>query len=211
MGTYTGEAIAKMLAKQLTDPGNILWSKAEYLYPAINEAQNTILFLRPDSNSKTAEFTLMQSPTQNIPDDGFRFLNLTRNIGGKPIRKIERKDINELIPDWTTEETATEVLFYIFDIDNPMYFSIYPTPSVATIKAELVYAARPAVVADDSDKITLPDSYIAPIIEWVLFRCLSAPTARVSQAAADSHNSNFYNLLGLKRQNDSDIYVKTGK
>lgn len=209
MGTYTGASLAAILAKQLTDPGNILWTKNDYLYPAINEAQNTILFLRPDANSTTTEITLTPSPIQTLPVGGFRFLALNRNVGGKPIRKIDRKVISELIPDWTTETTTDDVLFVIFDDENPTRFSIYPTPGNDTMKAELVYAAKPTDVVSDSDTISLPDSYVAPIIEWTLYRCLSSPTAGINQAAAATHMNNFYQLVTGKNTVDAIIKQKT--
>ncbi len=205
---HTGLEIADMLGELLVDSGHIVWPKDTVLFPAITEAQNTIIFLRPDANPKTVVLALAQTVGQTIPADGVRFLNLTRNIGGKAIRKVDRDALNELIPGWTIETTDSRVEHYVFDLENPMAFSVYPTPSVGTLQAELVYAAKGTAIVSDAGTLSIADTFLAPMLEWVLYRCLIAPTSGQNAALAMQHNANFFNLLGLKRQNDIDIIQK---
>ncbi|MBI9090717.1 MAG: hypothetical protein JEZ12_15985 [Desulfobacterium sp.] len=214
MGTYTGDAIAQMIAEQLTDSGNVIWPEMDIIYPAITEAQNFIVFLRPEASSSVVPFTCAAgSCKQEIPATGLAFLDVTRNLGlngttpGKPIKKIPKAVLDDSVPGWTIEETTDRIQQYVFEPENPRFFWVYPTPSVA-LQVELSQSLVPAPVASGTDTISLPDTYITPILEWVKAVCLLMPSAGTNTNLGLQHQAAFYTMLGVKRQTDETTEQK---
>jgi len=210
MATYTAGDIVLILGQQLHDVGQDIWTEA-LLLNYISEAQNQIALLRPDAIAAIESFVLEQSAKQSIPAGGVRLLDCIRNLGpggttpGRHIKKVSRDEIDGYIPDWTSAQTATEITHYIFELETPRVFWVYPTPSIATLTVELSYAKAPATVSTTSDIIGLDNIYISPIIEWVLYRCLSMQAKGGNPSFALQHMSAFYTALGSKNQTDQAL------
>lgn len=195
----TGNTIVSKLKQYLQDPDGIVWGDV-YLN-AVNESLKTIAMLRPDSTAKTIEFTLIAGKyTQFIPADGARLLYVTRNIAtGKPIRLLKREALNELGSLWAPQ-AVTEIDHYIYDLENPTSFGIFPVPDSA-LKIELVYSVIPSDIGL-SDIAIVPDQYISPVIEYCLYRLYEMETELRNRQKAASHLAACYNVLGIKLQNE---------
>jgi len=197
----TGADLLTTLKSLLLDPDNGVWSETLKI-AFVNEAMNTIVSLRPDSTATTAEVTLTaDTPKQVIPATGAKFLDLIRNVGGRAIVKTDRVALGKIFPDWPTQ-TGTAINYYMFDPENPSSFWVFPTPSSA-ISVEMVYSGSPTVFTALVSSLGLPDIYIAPITEYVLYRCLNMQSAGQNTEKASMHLQNFYTAIGAKTQGDA--------
>lgn len=208
---YTAIEVAEQLGEQLNDTDFETWGKEDVIFPKINEAQLLIGLLRPDALSTIANVTLAASLLQSAPTGSLRILDITRNLGvggatpGKPIRKIDRRVINETIPSWTTATTATRIEHFILDPEHPKRFSVYPTPSIATLQVEMIHSAAPTKIDKDGDALSVGDDFLPALLEWVLYRVLSNPAAGADAQMAITHRNNLFNMLGVKWQSDQAI------
>jgi hypothetical protein len=195
----TGAFLTSLLKQYLQDPEGIVWGSM-YL-AVINESLKTIAMLRPDATATTTELTLTPNKySQSIPVDGARLLYITRNITtGKPIRLLKRESLNELGDVWTPQ-TVTSIEHYIYDVENPTKFGVYPVPDSA-LKIEIIYSALPPNITDSGIAI-INDIYLSPILEHCLYRLYETETERISRDKANMHLTNCYNLLGIKLQNE---------
>jgi len=210
MATYTAANLITILGQQLHDVGQDIWTEA-LLLTYLSEAQSQIALLRPDSTAVIESFALAETAKQDIPSGGFRFLDCVRNLGvggiipGRHIKKITRDEIDGYYPEWTSEESAVEIKRYIFEIESPRVFWVYPTPSVATLTIELSYSKAPAVLPNTDVVISLDDIYISPILEWTLYRALSMEAKGASVNLASQHQQAFYTALGVKSKSDETL------
>jgi len=195
----TGNTVVAILKQYLQDPDGIVWGDV-YLN-AVNESLKTIAMLRPDSTANTIELTLVANKyTQFIPADGARLLYITRNIAtGKPIRLLQREALNELGNLWTPQ-AVNDIDHYIYDIENPTAFGVFPVPDSA-LTVELVYSVIPSDIGL-LDTAIVPDQYISPVVEYCLYRLYEIETERINRQKAASHLAACYNVLGIKLQNE---------
>ncbi|MCP3941617.1 MAG: hypothetical protein GY710_09070 [Desulfobacteraceae bacterium] len=197
--TIFSDIITDDIEQQLNDVDQVIWTN-ETLFKYVTEAQNAVILLGVDANIVTAEFILEQSATQTIPGGGVRFIDIPRNVAGGPVRKIEKKIMDEVVPGWMIETTETGIEHYMFEEEKPTAFWIYPTPSVGTLKIELSYARAVELITKVEDPITLSDIYIPAIKEYLLWRCMSMENENMAMGLATQHLQNFYTLLGKKYQ-----------
>jgi len=199
----TGAELLATIKGLLLDPDDGVWS--ETLKVAfVNEAMNTIVSLRPDATAKTETVSLVaDTPKQSIPTTGARFLDLVRNIGGRAITKMERSVLGKIFPSWPTH-TSDAIEVYMFDPENPTAYWVFPTPNAA-LSVELVYAGSPTVFTAAATSISLSDIYIAPITEYVLYRCLNMQSAGQNTQKASEHLANFHRTIGVQAQTAASL------
>lgn len=213
MATCTAGDLISILGQQLHDVGQDVWTEA-LLLTYLSEAQNQIALFRPDATAVTENFTLATAAKQELPSGGVRFLDCIRNLGangttpGRHIRKITRDEIDGYYPSWTSDTTSDEIKRYIFEVETPRTFWVYPTPSVALV-VELSHSKAPAQLVSGSDLLSLDDIYISPVLEWTLYRCLSMEAKGASVNLALQHMQAFYQALGVKTQSDQILVRAT--
>jgi len=196
-----GPELLNKLGTLLFDPDGDVWNNDEKT-SAVNEAINTIVLLRPDAAAVTESTALTaDTPKQSIPSTGLRFLDIVMNTGGAPVRKIKREVLNETIPAWTTT-TGSAIKHVMFDEENPKIFWVYPVP-LTGFSVELTFAKKITEFTSKATSLGLDDIYIAPIIEYVLHRCLGMPGKGSDMGKSARHLSNFYNALGVKHKADA--------
>ena len=204
----TGAEYLTTIRSLLLDPDNGVWSD-DLKVAFINEAINTIVSLRPDATAVTETVALVaDTPKQSIPESGARFLDLVRNVPGKAITKTDRNVLGKMFPSWPTIN-ANEIEYYMFDEENPPSFWVFPTPSSA-ISVELVYAGSPAVFTAISNSLGLPAIYIAPITEYVLYRCLNMQSPGQNVQKSTTHLQNFYTAIGNQTQSTANLAALQG-
>jgi len=194
--------IIDRVSRILYDTTKVRWQEPE-LIDYINDAQMQVVLHRPDANSKNAAISLTTGNSkQTLPAGGIRFLRAVRNMGatgstpGKALTEVPRDLLDKEDIDWHTK-TGTEVLHYVFDDVDPKNFYVYPSVS-SSWQIEIVYSATPTTVTASTDTLDLPDEYINPIMDWVLFRCYSKNSkATGNQQRAMAHLQNFANELGV--------------
>lgn len=198
----TGSELLDDIGSLLFDDSNEVWDD-DLKTSFINEAIGLIVLFRPDATAVTETLTLTaDTPKQSIPSTGVRFLDLIRNIDGRPIRKIRREELNDCIPSWATTETSTAIEHFMFDEENPETFWVYPVPTSA-LDVEIVYSDAPTMITSGSTNIGISEIYLAPVKDYVLYRCLSMHTQGADAGRAAGYLNNFYTALGVKAQSDA--------
>ena len=200
--TTSGEELLTDIGSLLFDEEGEVWDddlKASFA----NEAIGLVVLFRPDATAVTETLALTaDTPKQTIPTTGVRFLDLIRNIDGRPIRKIKREEMNEAVPAWTTTETSTAIEHFMFDEENPETFWVYPVPTTA-LEVEIVYSDAPTEFTVDSASLGISDIYLAPVKDYIMYRCLSMHTQGADAGKAAGYLNNFYTALGVKAQSDA--------
>jgi hypothetical protein len=187
--------------KLLVDPTGVRWPDADLL-GWVGEAQLQVIAVRPDSNSKRADLTLVAGVEQSIPADGTRLLSVLQNVGGRVITLISRNELNSIDVNWPMASPRTAQRHYMFDADTPKVFEVWP-PAIAGSKARIAYAAVPAEVAATTDDLTLDDIYLPSLTDWVCYRAYETDSddpSDVSRAA--NHLAAFMQALTGKSQSD---------
>tara|TARA_R110002167_G_scaffold91458_1_gene246097 strand:- start:168603 stop:169268 length:666 start_codon:yes stop_codon:yes gene_type:complete len=182
-----------------------------------NDAVMAVVNRRPDANIANAPFiTEPAKSKQVIPSDGLRLIDVVYNtITGTPIRKAPRNQLDDQVVNWH-KSIGNTVLNYVFDERDPKTFYIYPQPASAA-SIEIIYSVAPAPVAIsnfDSDNTTLPidDSYLNPIVDFMLHRAYSKDADYAANAArATQHYQVFLSELGEKFQVDGSYNPKNNR
>lgn len=193
-------------SRTLFDVTQVRWPVSELLdYTTDGERQ--IVLVRPDAAPKNEPVRMVGGSRQQLPAGAARLLRVTRNMGsagttpGRAVRFVNREALDTENPDWHFANPGLSVQHFFHDNVDPTRFYVYPPVSgavgtPASLYLECIYSAIPAAVTATNQTLTLPDHYINPIVDWVLFRCYTkdASYAGNMQRAA-SHLSNFANAL----------------
>lgn len=210
MGSITGEAILIRAAVLLLDVQNKRW-RAEELLDWLNDGQRTVVFYRPDASTTISSFPLVTGTKQSLPTNGLRLVEVIRNMGvdgntpGKPIRFVNRDELDLLNPNWHTDAGVTEVDVYMYDGRAPKTFYVYPPQPAAPRQIEAAITFTPADVRVNgvngqtvSDAIVLDDIYQTGLVDYIIYRALAKDSAYQDVAKSQNHWQNFAQSLGIK-------------
>lgn len=211
MATVTVATIIGRCNKLLNDPDYVRWPKAE-LIGWFNDAQKAIVLVRPDAHTKNVEFSAVAGTKQALPTDALRLIDVPRNVGGKVIRYVARKALDDSYPEWHEDKTATKVDAFVYDERDPKTFYLYPG-CVAGTKVDLVYSVAPQEhsLAEVESTTTpavcdLDDIYINPLIDFVLYRAYSKDAEYAANTnLAQSHYQAYLQQLGDKTTVDGNM------
>lgn len=198
------QAIADRVGDLLLDEEHVRWPVAELIRWA-NESMGAILSRRPVALSRRTVHTLVEGTYQTIPDASSVLLDVVRNLGtsgttpGKPVRRSDRQQIDDIDPNWHTLTPANEVKQYAYDDRVPTVFYVYP-PSVAGLKVEILDAALPAEIDAITDNIDIAPEYMEAVVNYVCYRCNSKDSEFANAAVATAFYQAFEASLGIKNQ-----------
>ena len=183
------------------------WSNTE-LISWINDSQNVVAVFRPDACPGDAVVTLAAGTKQAIPTNGFRLLDVIRNIAsdgttpGRSIRIVNRDLLDSYEPDWHSATKQSTVKHFMYDERNPLVYHVYP-PVNSGVKLELLYAKYPAALTSTSDDLGVADSYMEFIVNYTLFKSYAKDAEYSNNAAlAGQYLQAASGLLGVKLQKD---------
>ena len=200
----TGEELLRDLSLLLYDESGETWDD-DLKASLVNEALGLIVLARPDASAVTESFIVTaNTPKQEIPATGIRFLDVIMNTDGAPVRKTTREALNDTVPAWTTT-TGAVIETFAYDEENPKTFWLQPVPASA-LSIELVYSNTPDTFTIDSNLIGISDIYLANIKDYVLGRCYAMSTNGADLDKSRAHMTTFYKVLGLKLE--SDVVMK---
>ena len=189
----------------LYDSSNIKWKEAEHLQ-ALNNGIKEICNLKPNTYVVTESATLAEGIEQTLPDGSFRLIEITRNMGvspgktsGKIIRRINRKVLDSINPDWGSATASAIVDYYMYNEYMPLKFEVSPPqPSTGFGFVQISCAKAPLEIAKDA-VIPIPDIYRGVLLDYLLYRAYSRDNDPDSNAQrAINHYSLFQMALGLK-------------
>lgn len=217
MGTITAGTIISKAQVIAQDTTAIRWPVIEWV-GWLNDAQREIAIIRPNSFTKIGNVTMTAGTKQSIPADGIQFLEFIRNMGaggtipGNAARKVDRRLMDSVTPDWhTSAKNSAVVQHYVFDPLSPKIFYVYPGSTGGTIAVEILYSASPTDLVTTGTEaamraltITLDDIYATVILDYLLYRAYSKDSEFVGNAERSLiYRKAFDNALGLKAQSDA--------
>jgi hypothetical protein len=198
----------------LQDTTGTRWAKQELL-KFFNDAQREVVLVRPDAKTVNTTFNCVAGSKQTLPSAALRLLDVVRNVSGKAIRQIDRRIMDDQLPDWHNTPSAGTVLIehYIYNPLDPKTFYLYPKPT-NTAQIEIVYSSSPTTITSAggpndladiaSTTIDIDDIYANAILDYLLYRAYSKDSEYAGNVArAQAHLQAFQNALGIKTQSDS--------
>jgi len=196
----------------LQDNTNVRFPNDELL-KFFNDAQKEVVLHRPDANMQNAAFTPIDGSKQTIPTSGLRLIDVVRNVGGYAVTQIDRKILDETLPNWhnTVQNATKKVEHFVFDPADPKTFYVYPKAIEASDSLEIIYSAAPTDIAisnfdTDTTLISLDDIYANCILDYILYRAYQKDSEFAGNAQRSMmHYQGFANALGVKTQVDGAI------
>ena len=199
-------AVLARVVDVLQDTTNVRWVEDELLR-WLSDGQREIVAARPEANVKNEPVTLTANNSrQSLPSGGLCLLDIVRNLGangttyGRAIRVVAREILDAQIPDWHTSVASSEIVHFVFDKRDPKTFYVYPRPNDA-LQVEAIFQAVPANVTQASDELDLPDVYMSPLVDYVLYRAYSKDSEYAGNSErAKMHYQAAANSIGLMTQ-----------
>jgi hypothetical protein len=140
----TAQSVIKSVQEQLQDLAGIRWSAPE-LVMALNDGQRQLVILRPELHAVQAEHVLVAGAKQAVPANCSMLMDIPRNTTGHVIRKVERRLLDSMEPNWYSKAGALTIKHITVDKTEPDAFYVYP-PAAVGAKVELLYAQDPVDV-----------------------------------------------------------------
>lgn len=173
--TVLASSILTRVREIAVDTGAVTrWSDAE-LMRYLSDGQRTIAAVYPDQVSKVAVMQLAEGTLQSLPADGESLLTIYRNMGtngttpGRAVRLIRREILDDQNPTWHSDAKVSTIYNFVYDPLDPTAFFVYP-PSNGLGYIQLNYCYNPPEITATSDAISLPDIYITPLVDYVLYK-----------------------------------------
>lgn len=196
----------------LQDNTNVRFPNDELL-KFFNDAQKEVVLHRPDANMQNVSFTPIDGSKQTIPTSGLRLIDVVRNVGGYAVTQIDRKILDETLPNWhnIAQNSTKKVEHFVFDPSDPKTFYVYPKAVASSDNLEIVYSSAPSDIAisdfsADTTVISLDDIYANCILDYVLYRSYQKDSEFAGNAQRSMmHYQGFANALGVKTQVDGAI------
>lgn len=211
LSTITAESLIDAASTLLNDEEttNQRWSRTELL-AWLNEAQRTIVQLKPGANNKIVAMKLQPGARQMIPEDGWLLMGVTRNMGddgatpGPMIQLVERDLLDRFDPDWYSMTPQLEIQNYMYNLQDQPSFYVYP-PSNGVMYVEVNYSFMPPQVAYEEDVITIRDVYATAILNYMMYRALAKDAEEAtSLGLSQGYYNAFLTELGLKDQGENE-------
>ena len=101
---------------------NVRYPKAELL-KFFNNAQKEVVLHRPDANMVNEDFDCVVGSKQSLPAAGLRLVDVVRNKDGRAITQIDRRVLDQTLPDWHEVVAGTnKIEHFIYDSSDPKNF-----------------------------------------------------------------------------------------
>jgi len=193
----------------LQDNTNVRFPNSELL-KFFNDAQKEVVLHRPDATMVNTTFACAAGSKQTLPTQALRLIEVVRNVGGRAVTQVERRILDETLPNWHETAAGTnKIEHYVYDPADPKNFYVYPKGASGTHSLEVVYSSAPAEISisnfdTDTTVISLDDVYSNCILDYVLYRSYQKDSEFAGNAQrAMMHYQSFANALGVKTQADS--------
>ena len=192
----------------LQDNTNVRFPNTELL-KFFNDAQKEVVLHRPDAKMVNTTYACVDGSKQTLPSAALRLIEIVRNVGGRAITQVQRRILDETLPNWHETAAGTnKIEHFVYDPADPKNFYVYPKGAAGTHSLEIVYSSAPSEIAvtnfaTDTQVISLDDVYANCILDYVLYRSYQKDSEFAGNAQrAMMHYQSFANALGVKTQAD---------
>ena len=194
----------------LQDNTNVRFPNAELL-KFFNDAQKEVVLHRPDANMVNETYNCINGSKQTVPAAALRLIEVVRNVGGRAVTQVQRRVLDETLPDWHETAAGTnKIEHFVYDPADPKNFYIYPKGDATAHSLEIIYSSAPSEIAitdfsaSTATVISLDDVYANCILDYVLYRSYQKDSEFAGNAQrAMMHYQSFANAIGMKTQADS--------
>lgn len=192
----------------LQDNTNVRFPNDELL-KFFNDAQKEVVLHRPDAKMVNGSFDCTAGSKQTLPSAALRLIDVVRNVNGRAITQVDRKILDETLPNWHEQaaDATRKIEHFVYDPADPKNFYVYPK-ATTDFDLEIVYSSAPTDVtisnfATDTTTISLDDVYSNCILDYILYRAYQKDSEYAGNAQrAMMHYQSFANALGVKTQAD---------
>lgn len=195
----------------LQDNTNVRFPNLELL-KFFNDAQREVVLHRPDAKMVNTTLDLATGSKQTLPSTALRLIDVVRNVGGRAITQVDRRILDETLPNWHETTAGTnKIEHYIYDPADPKNFYVFPKGTSGTHSLEIIYSASTSDIAisnftSDTTVISIDDVYSNCLLDYVLYRSYQKDSEFAGNAQrAMMHYQSFANALGIKTQADSAV------
>lgn len=194
----------------LQDASHVRYPEAELL-KFFNDAQREVVLHRPDAKMVTADHDCVAGSKQALPATGLRLIDVVRNKDGRAITQVDRKILDETLPNWHETDAGTnKIEHYVYDPAAPKVFYLYPK-ATTDFDIEIVYSEAPSDIAisnfaTDTQVISIDDVYAGALLDFMLMRAYQKDSEYAGNAQrAQMHYQSFQTSLGMKIQIDTAL------
>lgn len=194
MSLTLASAVIARAAGLLQDTTFTRWPELKQLEWLI-DGQREAAMLNPLLYLRTVDHTLNKGTKQTLPADGRELVDVARNVSGEAITQVARRSLDSQVPDWHSLTRAhKKVLHFCYSATDPKNFLVYP-PSPGGNAVELTYAAIPPAIGLTAP-ISLDDSYVGALVDYLMYRAYEKDTEHAPNAAAAGlHRASFIALV----------------
>lgn len=192
-------------------PDAIRWLDAELLQ-WITDGQREIVKIKPEAYPVTAVFEVTEAPRQRLnPATAYRLIRVEANVKyigeeetptyGDALRIVERDVLDSFSPNWARFSASPDDNYYrayCMDANDPLAFWLLPLPHEG-LDVWVTYVGIPATISAAATNITLADTYVATIVDYVVYRALSKESREGNREVAERYLRSFYAALGVHR------------
>ena len=195
----------------LQDTSNVRYPNAELL-KFFNDGQREVVLHRPDAKTENASFQCAASSKQVLPTSALRLIDVVQNVDGRAVTQIDRKILDETLPDWHNQvaDATKKIEHFVYDSADPKNFYVYPKATTA-MYLQLVYSTAPVDIAianfsTATTVISVDDVYANCLLDFMLYRSYQKDSEYAGNSErAMMHYSAFANALGMKTRADSAV------
>lgn len=200
MATVTGKMILDRALRELYDEDETRWNRDELLR-FLSDGQREAVSIRPAAHSVNESVECVKGTRQSIPPTGLTLIDVIRVMGedgetpGRVVRQTDRHFLDGNRPDWHTEDPSIETRSWMWDDRDPAHFYVSPPQPAVPGYLEIVYAATPAELTDESATIDLDDAYATALMYYVMARALAKNGGQQDPAKSGTYYEMFRSLM----------------
>lgn len=192
----------------LNDIENVAYTTDE-LVLWVHDGAAAILRARPPAGTVTENLTLtagaLQQPTGNV----VQILDVIRVVGGRPIERTSRRQLDVWEPDWYQGDETADIIHFTYDEREPTQFYVYPPAAAGTqVEAMLIRLPDPF---DAQAQVPLGTEYIDPLTSYVVHRAISKDTDYADNQLAMLFYQQFSEALGTSNETQAAISPQAGE
>ena len=192
----------------LSDTNFTRWTKAN-MQNWLNDARRDLIILDPSASSAKTSVQLSTGTKQSLTTArALSLINISRNMGsdgttaGRAPAKMDLTTMTTIFPEMDGLTATAEVLFFALDDNDRLAFHVIPPNLAQYVEAE--YSVEPTAISAEGQDIGIPDRYVTPLVNLVLYRCFDQDTGAGSSTRARNFLNEAMQLLGLEEKAWSD-------
>lgn len=211
------------------DTTGVRWPLAELLQ-WLNDGQREAVNIKPSVTATTMVLNLQQGTFQRLGADALALLRAVRNlktpvteprIGTRAVRMVSQDVLDAQDPNWHDPSVfpyTKDAKHFCFDSVDPTAFYVFPGNDgtgalevvVSKMPADVVATGDPTRIESYRRPVSVPDIYLNPLLDYVLFRAYMKDADLADNAARSTmHYQLFAGALTAKATNEGAVNPTT--